>query len=244
MAAPDGDEDASLPSHASGEEDEALSYIAIEGVIGAGKTTLAELLAERLDARLVLEQFEENPFLERFYENRERWAFQTQLAFLASRFRQQKELQSRDLFHDVIISDYTFEKDRIFAHHNLNGDDERSLYETLFSLMEPFAPTPDLVVYLQSSPDRLMRNIAQRGRPYEEDMDRGYIEALHEAYNYFFFRYTKSPLLIVNATEIDFVENEDELDELVHQITDARRYGTTYFTPPRPRSKDPRRSAA
>lgn len=207
-----------------------LSYIVIEGVIGAGKTTLANLLSERLSARLVLEQFEENPFLERFYEDRQRWAFQTQLAFLASRFRQQKDLQARDLFHEIVVSDYAFEKDRIFAHHNLEGD-ELSLYETLFALMEPFAPTPDLVVYLQSSPERLMQNITQRGRSYEEDMDPAYIEALHEAYNYFFFRYTKSPLLIVNAAEIDFVENEDELSELVHQITNIRHHGTTYFTP-------------
>lgn len=209
---------------------EALEYIVIEGVIGAGKTTLARLMAERFDAKLVLEEFEENPFLERFYADRERWAFQTQLAFLASRFRQQKELHARDLFHRVVISDYAFDKDRIFAHLNLKGD-ELQLYETLFGLMEPNTPTPDLVVYLQSTPERLMQNIAQRGRPYEEDMDPAYIEALHEAYNYYFFRYTKSPLLIVNAAKIDFVENQEELDELIRYIAAMEHHGTTYVNP-------------
>lgn len=202
----------------------------IEGVIGAGKTTLARLMAEHFDAKLVLEEFEDNPFLERFYEDRARWAFQTQLAFLASRFRQQKELGARDLFHRAVISDYAFDKDRIFAHHNLEGD-ELQLYETLFGLMEPNTPTPDLIVYLQSTPERLMLNIAQRGRSYEEDMDPAYIEALHEAYNYYFFRYTKSPLLIVNAAEIDFVENPDERGELIRYIAQMEHHGTTYVNP-------------
>ncbi len=207
-----------------------LRYLVIEGVIGAGKTSLARLLAERLDGRLVLEEFEENPFLERFYEDRARWAFPTQLAFLASRFRQQKELAERDLFHQILVSDYAFDKDRIFAHQNLSGD-ELQLYETLFSLMEPSTPTPDLIVYLQSSPARLMQNIAKRGRSYEKDMEAAYIASLHEAYNYFFFRYTKSPLLIIKAGEIDFVENPKDLDELVRQIVTVTYRGTTYFHP-------------
>ncbi len=215
-----------------------LRYVIIEGVIGAGKTTLARILAERFNGQLVLERFEENPFLERFYKDRPRWAFQTQLAFLASRFRQQKALLSRDLFHQVTIADYAFDKDRIFAHLNLTGD-EVQLYETLYGLMEPTTPRPDLVVYLQSSTERLMHNIRQRGRPYEANMDPAYIAALNEAYTYYFFRYTKSPLLIINAERIDFVKNLEELEELVRQIATVRHHGTTYFNPTPSRQVNP-----
>lgn len=207
-----------------------LRYLVIEGVIGAGKTTLARMLAERFDGQLVLEEFDENPFLERFYEDRARWAFQTQLAFLASRFQQQKNLLARDLFHQVTIADYAFDKDRIFAHLNLEGD-ERQLYETLYALMEPNTPVPDLVVYLHSAPERLLQNIRQRDRAYERAMDPAYIEALHDAYTYYFFRYTKSPLLIVNAAPIDFVKNPDEGEELVRQIATVKHTGMTYFNP-------------
>ncbi len=217
--------DPSLPEH--------LRYVVIEGVIGAGKTTLARIFSERFDGRLVLEEFEQNPFLERFYEDTARWAFPTQLSFLASRFRQQKRLRERDLFHRVVISDYAFDKDRIFAHLNLSGD-ELHLYESLYTLMQPSTPAPDLLIYLQSTPERLTKNIRLRGRAYEENMDPGYIEALNDAYNYYFFRYTQSPLLIVNATEIDFVKNEHELDELLRQAASAKA-GTTYFNPERNR---------
>jgi len=194
-----------------------LDYLAIEGAIGAGTTTLAQMLAECWTTDLVLEQFEDNPFLERFYQDRSRWAFQTQLAFLASRFRQQKDLSERDLFHDLIISDYTFDKDRIFARQTLSGD-EQQLYESLFRLMEPTVPTPDLVLYLQSSPERLMANIAERDRPYERDMDPDYIATLHAAYDQYFRQYDRTPLLVVNAAEIDFVDNPDEFRTLVRQI--------------------------
>jgi deoxyadenosine/deoxycytidine kinase len=242
MASPESDAAANEPADAApGDAEPAdaetvdtlpddLNYIVIEGVIGAGKTSLARLMARRFGAKLVLEEFDENPFLERFYEDRERWAFQTQLAFLASRFRQQKDLRARDLFHQVVVSDYAFDKDRIFAHQNLEGD-ELQLYETLYKHMEPNTPTPDLVIYLQSTPERLMQNIEKRGRPYEEDMDPAYIEELHEAYNYYFFRYTKSPLLIVNAAHIDFVDNEEEREELLHHIATVKHRGTTYVNP-------------
>ena len=206
-----------------------LRYIAVEGVIGAGKTALAERLSAHFDANLVLEQFEENPFLERFYANPERWAFQTQLTFLAARYRQHKQLAERDLFQSLTISDYAFEKDRIFAHQNLSGD-ELQLYETLYSLMETTVPSPDLIVYLRSTVNRLMRNIQERGRPYEADMKRSYIEGLHEAYERYFESYAggkaraagnarvAAKLLIVDASEIDFVANDEELQNLIDRI--------------------------
>jgi deoxyadenosine/deoxycytidine kinase len=208
-----------------------LRYIVVEGVIGVGKTSLARMLAERMGARLVLEEFEENPFLPDFYGDPERWAFHTQLAFLASRFRQQKDLGARDLFHHATVADYTFDKDRIFAHITLDGD-ELQLYETLYGLMEPATPQPDLVVYLQSSVDRLMQNIAQRGRSYERDMERGYIAELAEAYDRYFRTYTKGPLLIINSTTIDFVQEPDDFERLLHQIAAmAGRIGTVRFNP-------------
>ena len=209
---------------------ESIQYVVIEGVIGAGKTTLTRRLAEAFRGRVVLEQFEENPFLDRFYMDRARWAFQTQLSFLASRFRQQQTLTGRDLFHDVVFADYSFDKDRIFGRLNLDGD-ELNLYETMYNIMAPTVPVPDLVVYLQSTTERLMQNIGKRGRPYEANMDPDYIESLNRAYNQYFFHYTKSPLLIVNATNIDFVKHSEDLDELIRQIAGHTHPGTTYFNP-------------
>lgn len=207
-----------------------IRYIAVEGVIGAGKTSLTRMLAERFGARLVLEEFEENPFLPKFYQDPQRWAFQTQLAFLANRFSQQKKLASGDLFHQTTFADYTFDKDRIFAHVTLSGD-ELGLYENLFGLMEANAPVPDMVVYLQSSVDRLMHNIDKRGRTYEKNMDRSYIAELADSYDRYFFQYYKSPLLIINVSGLDFVNDPEHFDELARQIAKVPS-GTTHFNPP------------
>ncbi len=208
-----------------------FDFVAIEGVIGAGKTSLARMLAERHNARLVLEQFEENPFLPRFYEDRERYAFQTQLAFLASRFKQQEKLRSRDLFHEMVISDYLFDKDRIFARLNLSGD-EMALYDSIYGIMNSIAAKADMVVFIQSSVDRLMQNIRERGRPYEKEMSRSYIEELNNAYNHFFHHYSRSPLIIINATEVDFVHNESHLKYIEDQIFyEPIRSSTTHITP-------------
>jgi deoxyadenosine/deoxycytidine kinase len=192
-------------------------FIAIEGVIGAGKTSLATLLAERRNARLVLEEFEDNPFLPKFYEDRERYAFQTQLAFLASRFKQQQNMMSQDLFHQFTISDYIFDKDRIFARLNLDQD-EMALYDNIFNIMTGIAAQPDLIIYIQSSVERLMENIENRGREYERHITPDYLKELNDAYNHFFHHYSRSPLIILNATEIDFVNNKEHLDYIEEQI--------------------------
>jgi deoxyadenosine/deoxycytidine kinase len=206
-------------------------YIAVEGVIGAGKTTLAQMLSTRHDARLVLEEFEDNPFLPHFYADRERYAFQTQLSFLASRFHQQNRLQSPDLFHEMTIADYMFEKDRIFASINL-GFDELSLYDRIFNIMNLQAVKPDLVVYLQCSVERLLSNISKRGRSYEKSIDGGYLAQLADAYNQFFHQYDRSPLLIVNVNEADFVQNPEHLAYIEDQIfKNTILDGTVYITP-------------
>ncbi len=207
-----------------------LRSISVEGVIGAGKTTLATMLGETLNASVVLERFEENPFLKDFYRDPERYAFQTQIFFLLSRYRQQRELFQADLFHRFLVTDYIFEKDKIFAYLNL-APDELKLYETLVASIEHNIPTPDLVVYLQSSVPRLMQNIRKRGRAYETDMPESYIRDLNEAYNYFFFRYKSTPLLIVNAAELDFVNDGEQYDDLVREIFRPNRAGVEYYNP-------------
>ena len=207
-----------------------LRYISIEGVIGAGKTSLAKRISERLNAKLILEQFENNPFLEKFYVDRKRFAFQTQMFFLINRFKQQQELHQEDLFSEHIICDYIFEKDRIFAYMNLSKD-ELNLYESIYPLLARTLRKPELVIFLQSSTDRLMHNIKSRSRKVERAITRSYIEELSEAYNHYFFRYNTTPLLIVNSSEIDFVNSDKDFDELFKQIFREDRGFTEYFNP-------------
>ena len=205
-----------------------FDFIAIEGVIGAGKTTLAQLLSERNNARLVLEKFEENPFLPKFYEDRKRYAFQTQLAFLASRFKQQQKMTNKELFDEFIISDYIFEKDRIFARLNLD-EDELALYDNIYGIMTGISAKPDLVIYLQSSVDRLMENIENRGRDYEKHITPDYLQELSDAYNQFFYHYEKAPLIIINSTNVDFLHNPDHLAYLEEQIFEQPIRNSTHI---------------
>lgn len=207
-----------------------IRHIAIEGVIGAGKTTLTKLLGDRLNAKVVLERFEENPFLPKFYEDPERYAFQTQIFFLLSRYKQQQELIQADLFHRFLLTDYIFEKDKIFAYLNL-ADDELKLYESVLTSIEHSVPTPDLVVYIQCHVNRLMTNIQKRGREIERNMAEQYIRDLNEAYNYFFFRYKAAPLLIVNASQIDFVNDQNDFEDLVYEIFRPDKAPVEYYNP-------------
>jgi deoxyadenosine/deoxycytidine kinase len=211
-------------------ESNQVKYVAIEGVIGAGKTSLAIKLSEKLHANVVFEQFEHNPFLEKFYADRRRYAFQTQMFFLVNRYQQMQHLNQESLFSEYLVTDYIFEKDKIFALMNLIGD-EMKLYDAIFPMLSREVRKPDLVVYLQSESDRLMYNVKKRGRKFEKNMTKSYIEELSELYNNFFFNYNSSPLLIVNTTNIDFVNNEKDFDELYKQIFREDRGMTEYFNP-------------
>jgi deoxyguanosine kinase len=203
------------------------NYIAVEGVIGVGKTTLAGILGSRLDAQQQLEEVEENPFLEKFYDDMRGYAFQTQIFFLLSRYRQQMDLMQASLFSQKMVSDYIFAKDRIFAHINLN-DDELALYQRLADILEKNIAKPDVVVYLQAGTDMLMERIHRRGRHFEKNMPREYIDTLNRAYNYFFFHYEDTPLIIAQIESVDFANNPAHVERLVHLINSDPR-GTVLF---------------
>ena len=192
-------------------------YIAIEGPIGAGKTTLAEHLALRMRSQLVLERYEENPFLLNFYEDRRRLAFQTQIFFLLSRYRQQQELFQTDLFYTSIVSDYLFAKDRIFAAINLSND-ELKLYDQIEHALGKTIPTPDIVIYLQASVATLEENIQKRGRPFEKKISREYLNNVVEAYNEYFFHYRDTRLIVVDASQMDILNAPQHCETILKAI--------------------------
>ncbi len=204
-------------------------YVVVEGPIGVGKTTLARRLAESFGSDLLLEGAEENPFLERFYQDPRSAALQTQLFFLFQRAQQLKSLRQGDMFQPVRVADYIMEKDRLFAELTLDKE-EFKLYEQVYAHVTLDAPQPDLVVYLQAPVEVLRRRIIERGRGYEKNMDADYLQRLSESYMQFFHNYNQAPLLIVNATEIDFANNLRDYELLLEQVRKIRT-GRHYFNP-------------
>jgi len=204
-------------------------YIVVEGPIGVGKTALTRALAKRFSARSVFELVEENPFLASFYQDRNKYAFQTQLFFLLSRFKQQQELFQQELFSQATVSDYLFAKDRIFASITLDPN-ELALYERVYEHLGPRVMKPDLVIYLQARLDVLLARIRKRGREFERKFDPEYLAELSRTYNDFFHRYDETPLLVINTSDIDFVETEKDFEELVRAIGSIKA-GTHYYQP-------------
>ena len=208
-------------------------YIAIEGAIGVGKTTLSRLLSSRFQAELLLEVFEENPFLADFYADRDAYAFQTQIFFLLSRYHQQQEIPAALQTGENLIADYTFEKDALFARLNLEGD-ELDTYFSVHNALAEKLPLPDLTVYLQAETDVLMQRIAHRDRPYERNMDQGYIQNLNEAYEvYYSNKESGSPVLKINTNELNYVAKEEDLDWVENRIRQTLKLGpyqTQFFS--------------
>jgi deoxyguanosine kinase len=198
-----------------------LRFIAIEGVIGAGKTSLAKILADKFHTGLLLEEFDNNPFLAKFYTDPSHYAFHTQIYFLMSRYRQQRKIAQMDLFSSRVISDYLFAKDRIFAEVNLS-EEEFFLYDKIYAMLVKEIPRPDLVIYLQAPADILYKRIRQRNRAFERELEYEYVERLADAYNTFFFHYNSSPLLIINISGFDFIGNSRDVDVLVNEITQLK----------------------
>ncbi len=205
------------------------NYIAIEGVIGAGKTTLARMLAEKIGARLLLDDAMNNPFLVDFYKDIRRYAFTTQLFFLLTRYQQQLSLLTRDLFDQRIVADYSFARDHVFATINLSPR-ELTLYEKILPLLKADIPKPDLTIYLQTSTPVLLGRIKKRNFNFEHTIDADYIQQLNDAFNYYFFHYEDSPLLVIKTDEIDFVENENDFESLVDMIQKPIS-GKKYYVP-------------
>jgi len=208
-----------------------FQYIAIEGPIGVGKNSLAERLAMRLDATTIIEE-SENPFLADFYGGRPGAALQAQLFYLLNRHRQQMAVRQGDLFAQTTVSDYLFDKDKIFAYLNLD-DNELFIYQRLYDLLSKDVPTPDLVIYLQAPTDVLLRRLRDRARDQDRDTidpDPGYLKELNEAYQHFFFHYTSTPLLVVETSQLDLAGSDEALDDLIKQINGMGR-GTQYYVP-------------
>ncbi|MFT7090694.1 MAG: deoxyadenosine/deoxycytidine kinase [Candidatus Azotimanducaceae bacterium] len=210
-------------------QDSLPRFIAIEGPIGVGKTSLAKRLATSLNYEMFLEAPERNPFLERFYQNRKQAALQTQLFFLFERARQIQDLRQGDMFEPIRVADFLLEKDRLFAEINLDTD-EMVLYEKIYQHLTIDAPVPDLVIYLQAPVDVLMERIQLRGISAEQNIERAYLNLLVDAYTHFFHYYERSPLLIVNAADIDLVNSEHDYEQLLGYLKSVTR-GRHYYNP-------------
>jgi deoxyguanosine kinase len=204
-------------------------YIVVEGPIGVGKTSLAKILANEFQARTIFERIEDNPFLPKFYQSRETYAFQNQTFFLLNRYQQQMELAQHDLFNQNAIADYLFAKDQIFATLTLSAE-ELNLYQQIYALLNTRVPKPDMVVYLQARPEVLYKRVKKRDKKYERSVTFDYLTEVAQAYNQFFFHYDETPLLVVNTSEIDFVASSKDLADLIKEINNMGS-GTQHFIP-------------